>query len=100
MIRIKFSSYGLTVDGHADKALADHEKVCTAVGSVVLGYAAGLEALSDKPVKIDPGEEHGGHMSIDWGNAPSAEAWILIEGLRVALGWLASSYPAHITLDD
>jgi uncharacterized protein YsxB (DUF464 family) len=100
MIRIKFSSYGLTVDGHSDKTLADHEKVCTAVGSVVLGYAAGLEALSDKPVKTDTGTEHGGHMSIDWGNAPSAEAWILIEGLRVALGWLASSYPAHITLDD
>ena len=97
MIEIKMKPTGVTIKGHSNKKLPDHELVCCAVSTVVQSFALVFGSLSDKPLSysITAGDSY-----LDWGNAADNIGYTLVEGLYIVLAKLASDYPEHIIFKD
>lgn len=101
MIQIKWHPTGVSIDGHSESRLPDHADVCAHVTATIHNFVVAFSSLSDKPLHADGDvSEGGGHVHVDWGNAPDAYGSVLIQALYIQLAKLAHDCSNHIVFDD
>ena len=93
---------GYEAAGHAEYAQEGYDIICSAISTLTISCANGLEQVVKCPVTVDV-EEETGYIKVILGSNLSPkqqeQANVLIQTMLLALGDIAEQYPQYVRVN-